>query len=329
MDPKEITKAANFLREGRLVALPTETVYGLGADATNRSALELLYQVKGRPSNHPVIVHLHDEQQLHDWAIDIPDRAWKLAEEFWPGPLTMVLRRASSVFDQVTGGQDTVAMRVPNHPVALALLKEFGGGIAAPSANRFGRLSPTRAADVRKELGEDVSMVLDGGDCLVGIESTIVDLSSDTLRVLRPGMVLASEIEAVLSEPVSSAGPWSPKQSANDGATPRAPGGLASHYAPKTPVELVSPGELEEKIASLSERKNISVLSFTPKKNGSNTPWVVAPEDAFEYARCLYSNLRILDSLHTELILVETAPEKEEWTGVRDRLGRAAHSTDH
>lgn len=326
MDQKEITRAANFLRDGKLVALPTETVYGLGADAQNRSALELLYQVKGRPSNHPVIVHLHDEQQLKDWAIDIPDRALLLAEEFWPGPLTMVLRRASSVLDQVTGGQDTVAVRVPNHPVALALLKEFGGGIAAPSANRFGKLSPTRAEDVKKDLGADVSMVLDGGDCLVGIESTIVDLSSDTLRVLRPGMVLASEIEAVLSEPVIGT---TQQPQPDRAAAPRAPGGLASHYAPKTPVELVSPQELQAKIASLSARKNISVLSFTPKANGSTTPWVVAPEDASEYARCLYSNLRILDSLHTELILVETTPEKEEWTGVRDRLGRAAQSGEH
>lgn len=323
MDTQEILKAANLLREGKLVALPTETVYGLGADATNRSALELLYRVKGRPTNHPVIVHLHDEQQLQHWAVEIPNRAWRLAEAFWPGPLTMVLRRNPSVLDQVTGGQDTVALRVPNHPVALALLKEFAGGIAAPSANRFGRLSPTRAQDVKNDLGEDVSLVLNGGDCLVGIESTIVDLSWEEVRVLRPGMILASEIENVLSEPVATH-----KSETQASKAPRTSGNLPSHYAPKTPVQLVSAGDLQARVAS-AQGKRVSVLSFSPSQNnGSNAPWVVAPEDAFEYARCLYSNLRILDSQNTDLILVEAAPESEQWSGVRDRLSRAAFSSE-
>lgn len=325
MDSKEITKAANLLREGKLVALPTETVYGLGADASNRSALELLYRIKGRPTSHPVIVHLHDEQQLKHWAIDIPDRVWLLADAFWPGPLTMVLKRADSVLDQVTGGQDTVALRIPNHPVALALLKEFGAGIAAPSANRFGRLSPTKADDVRKDLGEDVSLVLNGGDCLVGIESTIVDLSSENIRILRPGMILASEIESVLSEPVSAHNAADSHKS----DSPRTSGSLPSHYAPKTPVQIVSSDGLQERVSTTKEEK-VSVLSFRSSLvDGSVTPWIVAPEDASEYARCLYSNLRILDSMNTDLILVEAAPVSEEWNGVRDRLSRAAHSTQH
>lgn len=326
MDHKEIEKAAALLRKGNLVAMPTETVYGLGADAGNRQALELLYRIKGRPSNHPVIVHLHDHEQMLEWAIEIPDKAWQLAEALWPGPLTMVLKRAGSVLDQVTGGQDTVALRVPNHPVALALLKEFKGGVAAPSANRFGQLSPTKAQDVRNELGDSVSMILDGGDCLVGIESTIVDLSTDTLRVLRPGMVLPSDIEEILSERVVLHESTDSTVTNSTQRVPRTSGSLASHYAPKTPVNLVSKDMLPDRIKTLSTQKKISVLSFSPRESGTDTPWVVAPEDAFEYARCLYSNLRILDSLATELILVESAPDTEEWSGVRDRLKRADSS---
>jgi tRNA threonylcarbamoyl adenosine modification protein (Sua5/YciO/YrdC/YwlC family) len=197
----EVVRAAALLRAGELVAFPTETVYGLGADASNPGAIARIFAAKGRPADHPLIVHLPDAGQLERWAVDIPEAAHGLAAAFWPGPLTLILRRHPSVSDAITGGQDTVGLRVPNHPLALQLLREFGGGVAAPSANRFGRISPTTAAHVRDELGAAVSMILDGGPCAVGIESTILDLSAGRARILRPGMLDAAAIAAVLGYP--------------------------------------------------------------------------------------------------------------------------------
>jgi len=178
-----------MLRAGELVAFPTETVYGLGADASSAAAVKKIFAAKGRPASHPVIVHIADMSELKHWAAEVPRAAWLLAEKFWPGPLTMVLKRAAHVHDVISGGQNTVGLRVPSHPVAQQLLKAFGGGIAAPSANRFGKLSPTTAAHVREELGDAVRIVLDGGACEVGIESTIVDLSREPPAILRPGRV--------------------------------------------------------------------------------------------------------------------------------------------
>ena len=220
-----IREAVAVLARGGLVAFPTETVYGLGADASNETAVRRIFSVKGRPADHPLIVHLARVEQLADWAQRVPEAAWRLAEAFWPGPLTLVLPRAPRVLDVVTGGQESVGIRVPSHPVAQALLQAFGGGIAGPSANRFGRVSPTTAEHVRAELGSEVDLVLEGGQSEVGIESTIVDLSSDRPALLRPGIIGAERIAAVLGNALH----------APDRTSPRASGMLASHYAPRTP----------------------------------------------------------------------------------------------
>ncbi|WP_133479922.1 L-threonylcarbamoyladenylate synthase, partial [Cognatilysobacter segetis] len=228
-----IARGADVLRAGGLVAFPTETVYGLGADARDPQAVAKIFAAKGRPADHPLIVHLPSAALLPRWAAHVPDAAQRLADAFWPGPLTIVLRRAAGVPDAVTGGLETVGLRVPRHPVALALLEAFGDGVAAPSANRYGRVSPTLAAHVREELDDRVDLVLDGGRCDVGIESTIVDLSGDAPVLLRPGAVTVAMLEGALGMPVRAAG---------EGATP-APGRKPSHYAPRARVLIAGEAE--------------------------------------------------------------------------------------
>ena len=231
------------LRDGELVAFPTETVYGLGANAQNPAAVRKIFEAKGRPTSHPVIVHLDSPRFLHRWVREVPETATKLAERFWPGPLTMVMARAPNVHDIVTGGQDTVAIRVPSHPMAQQLLTAFGGGIAAPSANRYGKLSPTRAEHVREELGEVVKVILDGGECQIGLESTIVSFEGENVRLLRPGGVTAAQIRQVVGE-LLLIGP--------DQESPRVPGGTPSHYAPTTPMAIVPSGEIDAHAAVAS-----------------------------------------------------------------------------
>lgn len=199
---QDIEKAATILHAGGLVAIPTETVYGLGADARNPEALRKIFTTKQRPIDHPLIVHIADMTQLSDWAVAISDSALLLAKAFWPGPLTLILKKAPGVLDLVTGNQETIGIRIPNHPVAIALLKTFGRGVAAPSANRFGRISPTTADAVREELGNAVDLILDGGPCAVGVESTIVDVTGEAPVVLRPGMITQQQIAAVLKRAV-------------------------------------------------------------------------------------------------------------------------------
>ena len=311
---QEIEKAAQILRNGGLVAFPTETVYGLGADASNTAAVKKIFAAKGRPADHPVIVHIASPSDLKHWAAEVPRCAWLLAEKFWPGPLTMVLKRAKRVSDLVTGGQDTIGLRVPSHPVAQRLLKAFGGGIAAPSANRFGRLSPTTAQHVREELGDAVDLVLDGGPCDVGIESTIVDLTRDTPAVLRPGRISAQQIADALLAPLgeSAAG------------RPRVSGSLESHYAPGLPLKIVHPEEIEEYLRARAGTP-VAVLSRRGRPHDSKaTLWQVAPEMPDDYARLLYGTLRWLDVSGCRLIVVEDLPALPEWTAIRDRLGRAA-----
>jgi len=323
-DRELIVRAAAYLRDGELVAFPTETVYGLGADASNPDALRQLYAAKGRPSDHPVIVHLADYEQVHQWAQDVPRFLENLAKQFWPGPLTVVLRRAPHVLDLVTGGQDTVALRIPSHPIALSLLREFGRGLAAPSANRFGRLSPTRADDVRRDLGDLVSMVLDGGPCEVGIESTIVDLSSGgSATILRPGMILGAEIERIAGMPVQfKEFPGPPKSDSI-----RVPGALPSHYAPLTPMMLLPSSRLIAGIHELLSRpsQRLAVLAFQPNSfNQPGVAWNQAPLAAGDYARQLYFYLRRLDALEADWIIVEEPPVEAAWSGIADRLHRAA-----
>jgi L-threonylcarbamoyladenylate synthase len=249
----EVSRAADLLRAGELVAFPTETVYGLGADASNPQAVARIFAAKGRPADHPLIVHLPDTSHLHRWAVDIPEAAHKLAAAFWPGPLTLILKRHPSVSEAITGGQDTVGLRVPNHPLALQLLREFDGGVAAPSANRFGRVSPTTAAHVREELGDAVALILDGGPCTVGIESTILDLSGGEARILRPGMLDAEAIAGVLGALPFVGGTQN---------APRVSGSLEAHYAPQTPLRLVEVktlGEFAQR--ALDAGKSVAVLS--------------------------------------------------------------------
>jgi L-threonylcarbamoyladenylate synthase len=297
-----------------VVAFPTETVYGLGADARNPAAVRRIYALKGRPPGHPLIVHLDSADALDAWARDVGAVARRLAERFWPGPLTLVLPRAPGVPDEVTGGQASVGLRVPSHPVAHALLAAFGGGVAAPSANRYGRVSPTRAAHVRDEFGDAVPCVLDGGDCEVGLESTIVACLDDTPLLLRPGRISLAELEAVAG-PVRRAAP---------GEGPRAPGSTRSHYAPATPLRLLEPAALDA-----SREPATAVLALRAAPAGfRGVAWIEAGRVAERYAHDLYANLRRLDRAGASAILVEAPPSGPEWEAVRDRLRRAAARAD-
>ena len=312
----DITRAVAQLKAGDLVAFPTETVYGLGADASNVEAVRKIFAAKGRPANHPLIVHVADAVQLANWARDIPSAAHVLAKKFWPGPLTLVLQRSPNVPDAVTGGQDTVALRVPSHPVAQALLREFGGGVAAPSANRFGRVSATTAAHVREEFGDSVACVLDGGAADVGIESTIVDCSRATPTLLRPGWITPQQLEAALGAPLAAPG----------AGAPRAPGTLDKHYAPQTPLQLMEADLVVELARSLARQgRRVAVLARTTLRPViEGLVWIAAPADAAGYAHDLYAKLRELDHAGCDAILVEQPPEEPEWLAIRDRLNRAA-----
>lgn len=309
----EIQQAVNFLRQGKLVAFPTETVYGLGANAMDISAVKQIFKVKGRPSNHPVIVHLGDLAQLEQWTSHIPELAWQLAERFWPGPLTLILPKANSVPEIITGGQNTVGLRLPGHPVALALLKVFGSGIAAPSANRFGSISPTLPAHVSQELGEQVAMILEGGPCEVGIESTIVDLSADGPRILRPGMITAAQIMEITG-PLAT----------GSEITTRVSGALTSHYAPQTPMQIIPKDKMGEVLAALVNRKRSSVVLAINPLDSPGIQWLLMPSNPEAYAHELYAKMRLADQAKQDVILVEDVPAEETWSAIRDRLRKAA-----
>ena len=301
---KEVRRAAEILRAGGLVAFPTETVYGLGADASSEKAMARLYAVKGRPSDHPVIVHFASPAEAFKWASEVPKEAKVLAERFWPGPLTLILARAEKAKDFVTGGQPSVGLRVPSHPVARELLEEFGKPIAAPSANRFGRVSPTTAAHVREDLGADVDLVLEGGPSEVGIESTIVDLSSGEAVILRPGKISAAELG------IKTAARTSVRHS----------GGMEKHYAPKTPARLVATHDLDREISKLKARA--AVLAFSRPDERVDF-WLRMPRDPAAYAQKLYAALRELDGAKCDTILVEAPPAESGWEAVLDRLRKA------
>ena len=324
IDQSVIDTAARLLEAGELVAFPTETVYGLGADAENPAAVAAIYAAKGRPQDHPVIVHLAPEAPLDYWACDIPAEAGALAAAFWPGPLTMILKRAPNIPDAVSGGQDTVGLRCPSHPVALALLRAFKGGkggIAAPSANKFGHVSPTLADHVvdEFELDDTVAMVLDGGPSQVGIESTIVDLSRlDTLGpvLLRPGHISAEAIAAVIDRLPAAA----------DAAAPRASGTLESHYAPHTPVAMQARAVLLETIEQLHAAGRKVALIHVSTMPETHAAQRLPPRPA-GFAHALYAALRAMDGQGADVILVESPPQQGEWLGVNDRLRRAAHGS--
>ena len=324
IDQAAIDAAARALEAGQLVGFPTETVYGLGADAENPAAVAAIYAAKGRPQDHPVIVHLAPEADIAHWACEIPAQAHALAEAFWPGPLTMILKRAPNIPDAVSGGQDTVGLRCPSHPVAIALLRAFKGGqggVAAPSANKFGHVSPTLAQHVRDEFGADgsVAMVLDGGAAQVGIESTIVDLSRLATHgpvLLRPGHVSAEAIAAVIDQ----------LPSAPDAAAPRASGTLESHYAPHTPVAMQDTATLAQTLVRLHEAgRKVALIHYSdlPASHASER----LPGTPEGFAHALYAALRAMDGKGADLILVEAPPQGGAWLGVNDRLRRAAHGS--
>lgn len=327
-----ITEAAALLRAGELVGMPTETVYGLAADALDPDAVKKIFAAKGRPADHPLIVHLPSAEHLPQWAAAIPREVIALANAFWPGPLTLILKRSLEVPDEVTGGQDTVGVRVPSHPVALALLRAFDGGLAAPSANRFGRISPTTAAHVQEELGERVALILDGGACEVGIESTILDFSRDVPEILRPGAIGPEDIARVIGrrprvrgEPDAQATAPGPARDTAQPA-PRVSGALAAHYAPRTPLRLVDPARLADEAAALAgEGRRVAVLAHsTPDPHDVRLRWRGLPAEPAAYAQGLYASLRALDGVGADLILIEALPGGPGWRAVADRLGRAA-----
>ncbi|TXH06470.1 MAG: threonylcarbamoyl-AMP synthase [Rhodocyclaceae bacterium] len=318
----DYARAVELLRAGELVAIPTETVYGLGADAANPAAVARIFAAKGRPADHPLIVHLAGHDAVDRWAEQVPDVAWELMETFWPGPLTLILKKQAWVPDAVTGGQDTVGLRVPGHPVALELLRRFAAvagehaGIAAPSANRFGRISPTTADHVREELGDAVPLILDGGPCTVGIESTIVDCSRGEPVVLRPGHISPLHLEAILGR--------RPAIETAAGA-PRVSGSLEAHYAPVTPLRMVAGQRLLDFINAQRHRggKCAVISANQPLQAGMPHAWRLMPADPVGYAHDLYAALRDMDHAGVDMIVVEALPEGAEWTAVADRLRRA------
>ena len=328
-DDREIAAAARLLERGLLVALPTETVYGLGADAENPAAIARIYTAKGRPSNHPLIVHLASAADLGHWVDAAPAVTQDLIDRFWPGPLTLILQRAAQIDAAVAGGQDSIGVRCPAHPVAQALLREFKqgkGGIAAPSANRFGRISPTSAQHVHDEFPGEIgatraiAAVLDGGQCAVGIESTILDLSRWSTQgavLLRPGRIDPLQLAEILGT----------MPAAPDSAAPRVSGSLAAHYAPRTPVALIATAALPTVLAQLATAgRRVALLHWHPRTVAELTgvtACAIAPLAA-AYAQALYASLRRLDAAAAELIVIEAVPDSADWQAVNDRLRRAA-----
>lgn len=324
----EILQAALKLEAGELVVFPTETVYGLGADAENALAVAKIYALKGRPADHPVIVHVSPNVNIAHWANPVPPAAYALMEAFWPGPLTLIMQRRATIPSIVSGGQRTIGLRCPSHPMAQTLLKAFKGGrggVAAPSANKFGRVSPTTAQHVRDEFGADpaISMILDGGQSDVGIESTILDITRISAYgsvLLRPGSISAEQIAEVLG-----CMPRNPDKNA-----PRASGTLESHYAPRTPVALVASNQLAVALARCRiARKRVALLSVVARIDDVMLSNVVAHHrvlnDPRAYAHVVYAALRKLDRVAADVIVIESPPQGDEWHGVHDRLRRAAH----
>lgn len=316
-----INAAVRLLKVGQLVSFPTETVYGLGGDAANPAAIQRIFRLKGRPESHPLIVHLADAGQLNKWARDIPPVAWKLAERFWPGPLTLILKKNAQVLPLVTGGQDTIGLRVPAHPLALELLRAFGGGLAAPSANRFGRVSPTCPEHVREEFADKLALVLDGGCCRVGVESTILSLVTEEPVLLRPGSISISQLAEVLG--------CRPRAQDTSVGNIRAPGLLASHYATRTPLEVVNGPGLWLRVKQLRTQgvRMACMILERPPLDICQTQLkhiIDMPNEPQAYARGLYRAMRSLDGKGYDLLLVQAPPQTEVWSAVNNRLQRAA-----
>ncbi|MBL8497008.1 threonylcarbamoyl-AMP synthase [Nitrosomonas sp. JL21] len=319
-----IEEAAARLRAGGTVAFPTETVYGLGADVTNPAAIKKIYSIKQRPAEHPLIVHIGNISQLSYWAEEIPESAWTLAHHFWPGPLTLILQRSSRIPDCVTGGQHTVGLRMPAHPIALALLNALGPqkALAAPSANRFGRISPTTAEHVRQELGSTVDLILDGGACEVGLESTIVSFHDRLPHILRPGGITLSALETALESPFIS--------TTADPAI-RTSGSLPSHYAPATPLRIHSTELIGQHVSALGiQNLRVLIMTWSEIELGALRAHASIqihsmPRDPVLYGRQLYATLRHFDQAGFDYLLVEAPPDHPDWLAIIDRLQRASH----
>ena len=325
---KQLGAVLALLQEGKLVALPTETVYGLAADASNKEAVAKIFQAKGRPNNHPLIVHIGCIDQLNQWAVDIPGYAHKLAKAFWPGPMTLILKKQTQVLDAVTGGQDSVGIRISSHPIMQKILQQFTGGLAAPSANRFGHISPSTAQHVMQSLGDKVDLIIDGGATSVGIESTIIDCTHSQPRILRPGMITEKEIERATDLAILK----------GNSETPRVSGALTSHYAPVTKTFLVSAKELTKHLenhpnAVIISRDKPSINKViihdarVPTRQVQHTGkqhWIIMPNDAQAYAHTLYEQLHFADQLKCDALLIEETPHSEAWAGIRDRIQKAS-----
>lgn len=327
-DDASVTRAVARLRAGELIGLPTETVYGLAADAGNADAVAKIFAAKGRPADHPLIVHVASADAARAWAATWPDAATQLAAAFWPGPMTLIVKRAPHVLDAVTGGQDTVGLRVPSHPVAQAVLRGFAAdaavpvGVAAPSANQFGQVSPTTAQHVAEEFPGQSLLVLDGGASEVGVESTIIDVSGTEPRVLRPGRVRARDIERVLGKALGAA----------TADAPRVSGALASHYAPRTQTLMLAAPRLKMQLRAFRNARAAQPMrcviahSFEPEPmERLRIIRLAADAETWEYE--LYALLRQLDQERYGTLIVETPPETPEWDAVNDRLRRATHGS--
>jgi L-threonylcarbamoyladenylate synthase len=314
-----VAQAVALLQKGECVALPTETVYGLAADATNLDAVGKIFEAKGRPKNHPLIIHIPDVSHLEKWAKDIPQSAYLLADTFWPGPLTLLLKKADHVANVVTGGLDTIGLRVPSHPLFLSVLKQLNVGLAAPSANPYKQLSPTIAEQVMVGLGGKIAAVLDGGACEYGLESTIIDLVGDIPRILRAGPIRSDVLSLTLGITVN----------APEHHTEVVPGNVKAHYQPKAQLQLLSAYHLLTEMQTLPQGNSHFVLWSDSvieqfKNSIPSSQWSTIPSDGLAFGRHLYVTLYQVDKMGVEKIIVEQPPETDEWRAVNDRLSRAA-----
>ncbi len=329
-DVTTVEQAAAHIRAGELVAFPTETVYGLGADASNDEAVARIFAAKGRPAEHPLIVHIASASQVLDYASSLPEFAQALIKAFWPGPLTVILPRKPGVAAAAAGGQDSIGLRCPAHPLALEFLRASGTGVAGPSANKFGRVSPTTAQHVRQEFGDSL-MVLDGGPCSVGIESSIVDCTRSQPVLLRPGVLTRAQLSAACGQAVLSAdeAPDNAKDNAPRDTlrgAPRAPGTLESHYAPNAKVRLMDAKAIQTALDLLgADAAHIAVYARSIVRiKSSKVLYRRMPDDALATAEQVFAVLRDFDAQGVKLIWIEPVPDATEWDGVRDRLARAA-----
>lgn len=314
-NPVDFDVACRLLQSGHLVAVPTETVYGLAADAMNEEAVKKIFIAKDRPQNHPLIVHIDSVQKLPRWAKNISPLALKLAEKFWPGPLTLLLDKAEHVSDIVTGGLSTVAVRVPDHPILLKLLQQLDTGLAAPSANPHKRISPTSAEHVLSGLSGKIAAILDAGPCKIGLESTIVDVRGAIPKILRPGPITQAMLEEVLGVPVS----------VQTKHTQRVAGNMEVHYQPHTPSLLMTLAEIEKYLALQNKNEKFAIMHYSSLEiNNDNVVALKMPTTKEEYAKRMYKALHDLDAMNVDKILIEIPPNAAAWSDIHDRLSKAA-----